>query len=125
MKKINIDREWELMKGEPSGIPGMQAEKRTVNLPHDYMIETDVSRESKNGADTGFFPGGKMTYTKYLEVPEEWKGKRVLASFDGCFGQTKVVVNGHVAGRHHYGYTPFQVDLSPFLKAGKDRKSVV
>lgn len=119
MKKINIDREWELMKGEPSGIPGMQAEKRTVNLPHDYMIETDVSRESKNGADTGFFPGGKMTYTKYLEVPEEWKGKRVLASFDGCFGQTKVVVNGHVAGRHHYGYTPFQVDLSPFLKAGK------
>lgn len=125
MKKIDIDREWELLKGEPSGIPGMPQEKKTVNLPHDYIVETDVSAGSKNGANTGFYNGGTMTYTKYLDIPKEWTEKRVLVSFDGCFGQTKVVVNGHVAGRHHYGYTPFQTDITPYLKFGmKNRLSV-
>lgn len=122
MKKIQIDRDWELMQGEPSNLPGMAPQTRTVHLPHDYMVETDVSPDSKNGANTGFYKGRTMTYTKRLDIPADWAGRRILASFDGCFGQTKVVVNGHVAGRHHYGYTPFQVDLTPYLKFGAQNR---
>lgn len=125
MKQISIDREWELLEGEPSNIPGMPQQVRTVHLPHDYIIETDVAADSKNGANTGFYKGGIRTYTKRLDIPADWAGKRILASFDGCFGYTKVVVNGHVAGFHHYGYTPFQVDLTPYLRFGeKNRLSV-
>lgn len=125
MKKIDLNRNWELVEGEPCPIPGLPQQKRTVHLPHDYMIETDVAADSKSGASTGFYKGCIMTYTKQLDIPADWQGQRVLASFDGCFGQTKVVVNGHVAGHHHYGYTPFQIDLTPYLKwGGKNRLSV-
>lgn len=122
MKRISLDREWELLRGEPSSIPGMPQEKRTVNLPHDYIVETDVTADSKNGANTGFYHGSTMTYTKYLDILEEWEEKRILISFDGCFGETKIVVNGHVAGRHRYGYTPFCIDITPYVKAGKKNR---
>lgn len=122
MKKINIDREWEFMLGEPSNIPGMQKQTRIVNLPHDFMIESDVKAGSKNGTNTGFYDGDTGTYTRYIDVPEEWEGKRVLVEFDGAFRDTSVILNGHIMGRHHYGYTPFRVEISNRLKWGKKNR---
>ncbi len=126
MIKQNFNMDWEFREGEPSSIPGMPAKVKKVNLPHDFMIEKDVKPESKNGANTGFYDGGTATYTKYFDVPEDWEEKRILAAFDGVFGITKVILNGHVAGVHHYGYTPFTVELTRFIKAGqKNRLAVV
>lgn len=125
MKKINIDRAWEFMQGEPSNVPGMQKKSRTVNLPHDFMIESDVKADSINGTNTGFYNGDTGTYTKYLDVPEKWADQRILAEFDGVFRDTSVILNGHVMGRHHYGYTPFRVDLSNRVKPGKKNRLAV
>lgn len=125
MKRTNIDRSWELIRGEYPQIPGMSPEKRIVNLPHDFIIEGDVSKNSAGGADVGYYNGGTATYTKYIQAGEEWTDKRVLVQFDGVFGETSVILNGHVVGKHHYGYTPFVVDLTKQLKAGqKNRLSV-
>ena len=126
MLRQSFDLGWEFKWGEPSNIPGMPVETRQINLPHDFMIEKDVNPQSKNGAGTGFFDGGTATYTKYFEAPEEWKERRVLVSFDGVFGTAKVILNGHVMGMHHYGYTPFTVDLTKQIKIGqKNRLAVV
>lgn len=126
MKKINLDREWEFMLGELSNIPGMPKQVKTVNLPHDFMIESDVKADSQNGASTGFYDGATGTYTKYIDVPKEWENKRVLVEFDGAFRDTSVILNGHIMGRHHYGYTPFRAALSDRLKYGRrNRLSVV
>lgn len=126
MKRIGIDREWEFRKGEPSNFPEMPGDIRRVNLPHDFMIETDVAKDSVNGTNTGFYNGGTANYTKYIDVPKEWEDRRVLVSFDGVFGAAKVILNGHVMGKHHYGYTPFRVDLTGRIKPGeKNRLAVV
>lgn len=103
----------------------MRPETRTVHLPHDYMIESDVTPDSKNGVNGGCFEGAVMSYTKYLDIPEDLRDQRVLVRFDGCAGLTKVVLNGHVAGRHHYAYTPFTVDITGFIDfGGKNRLTV-
>ncbi len=126
VRKQKFDLDWQLKKGEPTSIPGMPSETRPVNLPHDFMIEGDVNPASKNGANTGFYDGGTVTYTKYFEIPAEWKDQRVLVSFDGVFGAAEIILNGHVMGRHHYGYTPFTVDLTKQIKYGeKNRLAVV
>lgn len=125
MKKINIDREWEFMLGEPSNIPGMPKKSRIVNLPHDFMIESDVKPDSINGTYTGFYNGDTGTYTKYIDIPQEWSGKRVLVEFDGAFRDTSVILNGHIMGKHHYGYTPFRAELSNRLKWGKKNRLAV
>ena len=122
MKITKINENWTLQAGGFSPIPGMQAQQRTVNLPHDFVIESDVRSDSKNGSNTGFFNGGTYTYSKMLTVPAEWDGQRILLSFDGVMGSTKLTVNGQLVLVHHYGYTPFQADISPYLYYGEENR---
>ena len=122
MKSINLNLNWTIQQGEPSRIPGMPVQTWEVNLPHDFVIETDVRADSKNGPNTGYYNGGTYTYTKKLTIPEDWEGQQVKLSFDGVMGSTKVVVNGHVAGIHHYGYTPFHLNIAPYLYYGEENR---
>ena len=96
MYRMDLNRDWALQAGEPSTLPGMPANVRTVHLPHDYMIESDVDSGAKNGVGGGCYPGSLMSYTKLLEIPASWQGQRVLVRFAGCAGLAKIVVNGHV-----------------------------
>ncbi|MCI9190777.1 MAG: hypothetical protein HFH84_14400 [Lachnospiraceae bacterium] len=61
---------------------------------------------------------GVGTYTKYFEVPEAWQGERVYLHFDGVMMNASVSVNGSLVKRHHYGYTPFSVDITEALYFG-------
>lgn len=122
MKKINLNQGWTIQPGEPSRIPGMPVQTREVNLPHDFVIETDVRPDSKNGPNTGYYIGGTYTYTKKLTIPKDWEGQQILLNFDGVMGNTKVIVNGHLAAVHHYGYTPFQVNIAPYLYYGQENR---
>lgn len=125
MKQTLWNTGWVIQQGEPSPIPGMQAKTKEVTLPHDFTIETTPRSDSKNGAATGFYNGGTCTYTKVFPAETDWQGQQVLLHFDGVMGNTKVVVNGHMAKLHHYGYTPFDVDLTPYLYfEGSNRVSV-
>lgn len=125
MYRMDLNRDWALQAGEPSTLPGVPANVRTVHLPHDYMIESDVDSGAKNGVGGGCYPGGLMSYTKLLEIPASWQGQRVLVRFDGCAGLAKIVVNGHVAAHHHYSYTPFCVDITPYLFFGRQNRLTV
>lgn len=124
MRWNDFNRNWEFQHGEPSSIPMMPQKKDTVSLPHDFMIAGDVTPKAPGGAETGFYTGGVGSYTKYLELTENELRERHILYVGGCFGATKVVVNGHVMARHHYGYTPFAVSLDRALKAGKNRITV-
>lgn len=59
-------------------------------------------------------------YRRTLRAPEEWRGKRVLLTFEGAAHDATVFVNGAEAGRHRCGYTAFTVDLSERLRFGED-----
>lgn len=113
------------MKGEPFSFPGMEKETKTVHLPHDFMIEGDVDAAARGGSEVGFYHGGVGTYIKTLEFSPEEITDTMLLEFEGCFGLTKVLINGHPAGRHHYGYTPFTVDIRPFVKPGNNKITVI
>ena len=115
---------WEFMHGEPSSIPMIPQKTETVSLPHDFMIAGDVSPDAPGGSETGFYRGGIGSYTKYLACTEDDLQQRRVLYFDGCFGSVKVVVNGHMLFRHHYGYTPFTVGIDSVLKTGKNRITV-
>ncbi|WP_088104814.1 glycoside hydrolase family 2 TIM barrel-domain containing protein [Halalkalibacter urbisdiaboli] len=126
MLRKNINKEWEFINGKPSIIPGYNEQGKIVHLPHDFTIETDTFPESPGGQLTGYFGGGVGTYTKILEIPENYKDKKVLVEFDGVYMNATVILNGHVVTRQHYGYTPFHADLTPYIKIGeKNRLAVI
>ena len=83
MKITKIHENWTLQAGSHSSIPGMQAQTRSISIPHDFVIESDVRPDGKNNSNTGFFNGGTYTYTKKLAIPAEWDGQRILVNFDG------------------------------------------
>ena len=88
---------------------------RDVTLPHDAAIASDVRPDAPAGRASGYYPGGMAIYTRRFDAPASWQGQRVMVAFDGVYGTTDVCLNGHWLACHHYGYTPFAVDLTPYL----------
>ena len=121
MKRENWNRDWYFTKGQA----GMMNAGKKVQLPHDYMIESDVVREASAAAAMGYFTGTVGTYTKYFHVPEQWQGERVYLHFDGVMMNASVSVNGSLVKRHHYGYTPFSVDVTDALYFGGENRVTV
>lgn len=56
-------------------------------------------------------------YRRDLSIPTEWSGKRILLHIDACDYETTVYVNGVCVGIHRGGYTPFEFDITDYLKS--------
>jgi beta-galactosidase len=74
--------------------------------------------ESRGGASTGHVLGGTGWYRKHFTLSPADSGKRVVVRFDGVYMNTDFWINGQPLGNHPYGYTSFEFDLTPWLKAG-------
>ena len=91
---------------------------QTVNLPHDWDIfEGPNSGKGATGTGGGWFEAGKGEYRKTFKTPGD---EVVKLHFEGVYQKADVYVNGQKAGQHHYGYTPFTVDVTPYIN--KDKK---
>ena len=95
----------------------------SVCLPHDWDIcegPDPATGATKEGG--GWFPGGKGEYRKTFATP---KGELVRLHFEGVYQRAEVFVNGQKAGQHGYGYTPFTVDITPFLYKDKRQNELI
>lgn len=88
---------------------------QSVNLPHDWDIySAPLPETGTTGTGGGWYPAGKAEYRKTFSTP---KGDCVKLHFEGVYQKAEVFINGQKAGQHHYGYTPFTVDITPYLNA--------
>ena len=91
---------------------------QAVDLPHDWDIfEGPNSGKGATGTGGGWFEAGKGEYRKIFKTPDS---EVVKLHFEGVYQKAEVFVNGQKAGQHHYGYTPFTVDVTKYLN--KDKK---
>ena len=100
---------------------------QTVDLPHDWDIfEGPNSGKGATGTGGGWFEAGKGEYRKKFRVQSlELRDKLVKLHFEGVYQKAEVFVNGQKAGQHHYGYTPFTVDVTPYLYKDRRENEVV
>ena len=85
------------------------AEFQKVDLPHDWLIA-----DAKN-----LYRDGCGYYRKIFSMqPQE--EKRYSLIFEGVYMDTAIWVNGQQAGGWKYGYSTFEIDLTPFVKAGEN-----
>jgi beta-galactosidase len=100
---------------------------QTVDLPHDWDIfEGPNSGKGATGTGGGWFDAGKGEYRKQFRLESgEIRDKLVKLHFEGVYQKAEVYVNGQHAGQHHYGYTPFTVDVTPYLYKDKRENEVV
>ena len=120
MRQENIDRKWSFNYGLYGGMAAIMGndDSKEVNLPHDYMIETDVRREAPAGPASGYYTAGVAHYTKKIDIPAEWENQQIYLQFDGVMMNATVDVNGGKVALQHYGYAPFFVDITSFVYFG-------
>ncbi len=117
-RREEFDLGWLFMEGDvPQGEqPGLKEEGWTrVDLPHDWDIAHVPSPSAASGNDGGYYPGGIGWYRKHFPSPKATEGARVVLHFEGVYQRCSVYVNGQLAGRHSYGYTPFRIDITDYL----------
>lgn len=125
MRAINLDRDWRFREGTYWQCLNESDFGKKVNLPHDYMIESEVREDAVAKAAMGFYTGVVGCYTKILSIPADWEGERILLYFDGVMLNASVEINGCDLALHHYGYTPFSVDISSCLYYGEENRIMV
>ena len=94
---------------------------RLLDLPHDWSIEGQFSKDNPAGVGGGALPGGIGWYRKTFVVSESKKDKLTFVQFDGVYRNSEVWINGNYVGKRPYGYSSFQHELTPFLKYGKEK----
>lgn len=126
MKRINLDANWTFRRGFIDSLGGIEADSGiTVNLPHDGMIGKKVTAEAEARSDSGYFPMDVCNYTKNVFIPAEWEKESVGLYFDGAMMHASIDVNGCKVGEHHYGYTPFYLDLTNYVNYGEENRITI
>ena len=86
-----------------------------VRVPHDWMI-TDTKNLYRSSV--GFYRK-KFNLDSLNELPH------VALSFEGVYMNSAVWVNGKLAGKWKYGYSPFEFDISELVKSGENEVLVI
>ena len=97
-----------------------EAIERKITLPYDAMIYEEVDPNTKNGGQTGYYPGKTYTYLKRFVVPVNCKDKKISLEFEGVMGRSRVYLNGEYLTAQSFGYTNFYVDLNDALLFGRE-----
>lgn len=98
---------WEFSKNpiETEYSDGLAWER--VDLPHDWLIyDTNDLYETSTG-----------WYRRKLNISG---GERTALRFDGVYADSKVYVNGVLAGEWKYGYSTFEFDITKLLHDGEN-----
>ena len=108
---VNLDNGWRFRFG-------YEFEKRAgvmVQLPHCWNA-LDGTRGTYD------YHRGIGNYTKRVNIPSEWKGKRVFIKFEGANSICDFFLNGKFVGEHRGGYTAFVYDITDRLDYGRENE---
>ena len=90
----------------------------TVQLPHDYIIAQDNSKDENNAM--GYIHYYNAWYRKHFKLPENSEGKRIVLRFDGIAGHSTVYLNGSLMYHNFSSYNTFEVDISDTVFYNED-----
>lgn len=107
---------------------------RVVRIPHDWGIEGDFSADNdatvnqiiedgmtKPQVITGWTGGlpmvGAGVYRKWVKIE---KTDKVFLEFDGVMWNSRIYINGKLAGKNHFGYKSFCVDITNYVDFDKE-----
>jgi beta-galactosidase len=90
---------------------------RTVQLPHDYIVEGTFTSTAETSHAS--LPLANAWYRLRFPVPVSARGQSVWIDFDGVYHNSTVWINGHYLGYWYSGYAGFRYDISPYVLPGQ------
>ena len=87
--------------------------KTTVTVPHTYNIMPGLEDYA-----------GEAWYSRTLPLTPDMKGRQLRLHFNGVYHDATIFVNGKQVDQHlNAGYTPFSIDITPYVSF--DRENVL
>ena len=122
-QRLLMDYNWKFIQSDVKGADKSDfndTDWRTLDLPHDWSIEGEFSKDAPAGGNGGYLPTGIGWYRKHFDISKNDLKKIIWIEFDGVYMNSDVWINGHHLGLYPYGYTSFYYNLSPYLKEGEN-----
>lgn len=107
---------WEFSYGNVHGRENVALNDLTIEVP--FCPESELSGIH----NTDFITD--CVYSREIEVRESDLDGRLVLHFGAVDYKAEVYVNGIKAGEHEGGYTAFEIEITPFVKVGKNRITV-
>jgi len=85
-----------------------------------YPVESALSGVKKRINENEY-----LWYRTEFKVPASWKKKNIFLNFEASDWETTVWVNGNMAGDHKGGYDPFCMNITRYIKKGKNHELLV
>ena len=129
---------WNFHRGELDSLRTNHWEP--VRVPHDWAIAGpfDMNNDRQNVAivqngekeasdktgRTGALPWMGTGWYETSFTSSTAPNRHYLLKFDGAMAEPEVFVNGQKAGEWKYGYTPFNLDITSFVKSGGQKNQI-
>ncbi len=68
---------------------------------------------------------GTAWYYKKTVIPKEYSGKRILIRIGSADYNSKIWINGKIAGENKLGFLPFEFEISELVHAGEECEIVI
>lgn len=142
--KFSLEKNWRFSRTESPDFMRPTFDDsawQTVRIPHDWAIygpfswENDLQKTAitQDGQEqamahagrTGGLPFvGKGFYRTHFEIPNFSHNKKLTLLFDGAMAHPVVYVNGQKAGEWAYGYNSFHLDVTDFVREGRNTLAI-
>ena len=116
---INFNKGWRFLLDDDSIAREVNYDDRKwrlLNLPHDWSIEGNFSKDHATTFHQGALPAGVGWYRKKFVLPPSFKDKSIFIDFDGVYRNSEVWINGYYLGKRPNGYISFRYELTPHLR---------
>ena len=108
----SLNGTWLFTPAYSKGFEGKQTSGegwKKIEVPGEWVMQSlPVKRNTSAG------------YWREFSIAPEWKDKNIRIRFDAVYSDCTVWVNGKEVGGHIGGFTPFEVDITPAVKTGKN-----
>ena len=98
--------------------------KSIVDLPHDWVINSTFVNNPDDASQGFRVRMGTGIYEKQILIDKR-DDHRYFLKFDGVYENSTIYINGAEAGKHAYGYSPFELEITSLLVCGNNTIKVV
>ena len=102
----SLNRGWTFAIGQTNST----SHGKIVHLPHTWNNDATAGKSD--------YYRGEGYYDRTLNIPSEWKGKRLFLRILGANSVTNLFINGKHVGEHRGGNSMFSFEVTDFVKFG-------
>jgi len=118
---LNLNGPWQFHFDKENAGQKQQWFKAGTEFPDTIMVPFPWGSKLsgvEDKADIGW-------YARSITVPESWPGQRVFLVIGASDWHTTAWLDGNLLGDYQGGYTPFEFDITPYVKKGETHRLVL